>query len=251
MKALIYNVVVVEVVSIFEPNLNLKQTMEAELLEKIKSIQEIIEQVADGMTIMVGGFLGVGTPEKLLGALLEKGVRDLTIIANDTAFPEIGVGKLIVKKAVRKVIVSHIGTNPETGRQMNEEEIEVELVPQGTLAERIRAGGAGLGGILTPTGIGTIVAQGKKKVEVNGEEYLLELPLKADIALLKAKKSDKQGNLIYSKSARNFNPIMAMAAELVIAEVDEIVEVGEIDPEEVVTPSIFIDTIVRGSKGCL
>ncbi|HHU68896.1 MAG TPA: acetate CoA-transferase subunit alpha [Thermoanaerobacterales bacterium] len=217
-------------------------------MDKEKSLKDALEKVNDGMTVMIGGFLGVGTPEAIVDGLVEKGVKDLTVIANDTAFPDKGIGKLIIKKQIKKLIASHIGTNPETGRQMNEGETEVELVPQGTLAESIRAGGAGLGGFLTPVGIGTIVEQGKKKLEVNGKEYLLELPLKADVALLKAKKADRAGNLIYSKSARNFNPMMATAADFVIAEVDEIVEIGEIDPDAVMTPGIYVDMIVRGDK---
>ena len=217
-------------------------------MEKIRSIKDAVEKIKDGMTVMVGGFLGVGTPEALVDALVAKGVKNLTVICNDSAFPDRGIGKLIVNKQIKKLITSHIGTNPETGRQMNEGETEVELVPQGTLAERIRAAGAGLGGILTPTGVGTIVEQGKKKLEINGKEYLLELPIKADIALLKAEKADKKGNLIYRKSARNFNPIMATAADFVIVQVDEIVDVGEIDPDDVMTPGIFVDMIVRGDN---
>lgn len=217
-------------------------------MEKIGSIKDAVEKIKDGMTVMVGGFLGVGTPEALVDALVAKGVKNLTVICNDSAFPDRGIGKLIVNKQIKKLITSHIGTNPETGRQMNEGETEVELVPQGTLAERIRAAGAGLGGILTPTGVGTIVEQGKKKLEINGKEYLLELPIKADIALLKAEKADKKGNLIYRKSARNFNPIMATAADFVIVQVDEIVDVGEIDPDDVMTPGIFVDMIVRGDN---
>jgi len=217
-------------------------------VEKIRSIKDAVERIKDGMTVMVGGFLGVGTPEALVDALVAKGVKNLTVICNDSAFPDRGIGKLIVNKQIKKLITSHIGTNPETGRQMNEGETEVELVPQGTLAERIRAAGAGLGGILTPTGVGTIVEQDKKKLEINGKEYLLELPIKADIALLKAEKADKKGNLVYRKSARNFNPIMATAADFVIVQVDEIVDVGEIDPDDVMTPGIFVDMIVRGDN---
>ena len=217
-------------------------------MDKVKNLNDALEQVKDGMSVMIGGFLNCGSPETIIDGLLENGLKDLTLIANDTAFPDKGIGKMIVKKQFKKVIATHIGTNPETGRQMNEGETEVELVPQGTLAERIRAGGAGLGGILTPVGVGTIVEQGKKKLEVNGKEYLLELPIRADVALIKAKKADKAGNLVYSKSARNFNPMMATAADLVIAEVEEIVEISEIDPDEVVTPGIFVDMIVRGDK---
>ncbi|MPN04262.1 Acetate CoA-transferase subunit alpha [bioreactor metagenome] len=168
--------------------------------------------------------------------------------ANDTAFPDIGIGKLIVNKQVKKLIASHIGTNKETGNQMNAGELEVELVPQGTLAERIRAAGAGLGGILTPTGLGTVVAEGKTIIEVDGKEYLLEKPLKADVALIVGAKVDKKGNIRYRKATRNFNPLMAAAAELVIVEADEIVEVGGIDPDDVMTPGLFVDYVVGGNK---
>lgn len=217
-------------------------------MEKVINLEKALDNVKDGMTVMIGGFLAVGSPTKIIDGLIEKGVKDLTVIANDTAFPDKGIGKLIVNKQIKKVIVSHIGTNPETGRQMNEGEIEVELVPQGTLAEQIRAAGAGLGGVLTPTGLGTIVEQGKQKIKIEDKEFLVELPLKADVALIKAKKADKRGNLVYNKSARNFNPLMATAADVVIAEVDELVEVGEIDPDEVMTPGIFVDMIVEGGE---
>lgn len=214
------------------------------MVARITTLEEAICHVRDGMTIMVGGFLGVGTPEGLIDALVRKGVKDLTLICNDTAFPDKGVGKMIVRKQFKKVIVSHIGTNPETGRQMREGELEVELVPQGTLAERVRAGGAGLGGILTPTGVGTLAENGKQKIDIGGKTYLLELPLRADVALLRAHLADKKGNLTYRRAARNFNPLMAMAADLVIVEADRIVEVGEIDPDMVMTPGILVDLIV-------
>lgn len=217
-------------------------------MEKIKPVAEVLKHISDGSTIMVGGFLDVGTPETLINALVAKGIKDLTLIANDTAFPDRGVGKLIVNKQVKKVIASHIGTNPETGRQMTSGETEVVLVPQGTLAEQIRAAGAGLGGFLTPTGIGTVVGEGKQKITVNGQEYLLELPLKADVALIKAHLGDRKGNLVYRKSARNFNPLMAMAADIVIAEVSRIVDVGEIDPELVMTPGVFVDYVVEEGR---
>jgi len=198
------------------------------------------------MTVMIGGFLACGTPESLIDALVQKGVKDLTVIANDTAFPDKGIGKLVVNRQLKKVTVSHIGTNPETGRQMHAGELTVELVPLGTLAECIRAGGFGLGGFLTPTGVGTVVEDGKQKLTIGGREYLLELPLKADVALLKAAKADKAGNLVFRKAARNFNPLMATAAEIVIVEAQEIVETGTIDPDEVMTPGIFVDYLVRG-----
>ncbi|MBS4536450.1 acetate CoA-transferase subunit alpha [Clostridium sp. D2Q-14] len=215
-------------------------------MNKLISIDEAINHIEDGMTVMIGGFLAVGTPEKLVDALVEKGVKDLTIIANDTGFVDKGIGKLVVNKQAKKVIASHIGTNKETGRQMNEGELEVQLVPQGTLAEQIRAAGYGLGGILTSTGVGTVVEEGKKKIEVDGVEYLLELPIKADVALIKADKVDKKGNIRYNKTAKNFNPIMATAADIVIVEAEKIVETGELDPDDVMTPNIFTTYMVDG-----
>lgn len=217
-------------------------------MARIVSKKHALEQIKDGMTLMIGGFLAVGTPEILVDGIVEKGVRDLTVIGNDTGFPDRGIGKLVVSKQVKSVIVSHIGTNPETGRQMNAQELDVELVPQGTLAERIRAGGAGLGGVLTPTGLGTIVEEGKQKVTVDGKEFLLEKPLKADVALLRADVADKSGNLIYRRASRNFNPIMAMAAETVIVVANQIVETGDIDPDQAMTPGIFVDMIVQGGE---
>ncbi|MEA4960606.1 CoA transferase subunit A [Lutispora sp.] len=217
-------------------------------MNKLISIDDAVNMIHDGMTIMVGGFLGCKNPFGIVDAIVEKGVKDITLIANDTAFPDIGIGKLIVNKQVKKLIASHIGTNKETGNQMNAGELEVELVPQGTLAERIRAAGAGLGGILTPTGLGTVVAEGKTIIEVDGKEYLLEKPLKADVALIVGAKVDKKGNIRYRKATRNFNPLMAAAAELVIVEADEIVEVGGIDPDDVMTPGLFVDYVVGGNK---
>lgn len=217
-------------------------------MNKIVSINEALEHVKDGMSVIIGGFLGAGNPHKLIDALLEKGVKDLTIIANDTAFPEIGIGKLIVNRRVKKAIVSHIGTNPETGNQMNAGELEVNLVPQGTLIEQIRAGGAGLGGFLTPTGIGTIVEEGKTKIEVDGKEYLLEKPIKADVALIFGSIVDKKGNIFFNKATRNFNKFGATAATTVIVEAEKIVEVGEIDPNVVEVPGLFVDYIVRGDE---
>lgn len=198
----------------------------------------------DGVSVMFGGFLGVGTPDGIVALLRAQGTKDLTLIGNDTAAPETGIGPLISGGQVKRVVVSHIGTNPVTGRQMIAGELEVELVPQGTLAERIRCGGAGLGGVLTPTGVGTMVEDGKTRMVVDGKAYLLELPLRAEVAILKAKRADRAGNLVYERAARNFNPIMAFAADLVIAEVDEIVDVGEIDPDQVMTPAALVDKIV-------
>ncbi len=198
---------------------------------------------------MIGGFLGCGTPDEIIDELIVSRIGGLTVIANDTAFPDRGIGRLVVNRLVSRAIVSHIGTNPETQRQMIEGEIEVELVPQGTLAERVRARGVGLGGILTPTGVGTVVEEGKETIVVGEQKYLLELPIGAEFALIKAKRADYCGNLSYSLTARNFNPLMAMAAECVIAEVEEIVPVGSISPEEINTPGVIVDYIlVRGCR---
>ncbi len=213
-------------------------------MSKVVKIDEVKDKLKDGQKIMCGGFLECGTPEKLVNVLHEKDINDITLIANDTGFPDKKLGSLVVENRVKKVIASHVGTNPETGKQMNNEEIEVELVPQGTLAERIRSHGAGLGGILTPTGVGTIVEEGKEKIEIDGKEYLLEKPIKADVALVKAWKADEAGNLVYRYAARNFNPLIAMAADIVIVEAEEIVPAGAIDANEVMTPGVFVDYVV-------
>ncbi|CDL36768.1 Acetyl-CoA:acetoacetyl-CoA transferase, alpha subunit [Citrobacter freundii] len=193
---------------------------------------------------MVGGFMGVGTPPRLVEALLESGVRDLTLIANDTAFVDTGIGPLIVNGRVSKVIASHIGTNPETGRRMIAGEMDVQLVPQGTLIEQIRCGGAGLGGFLTPTGVGTIVEDGKQTMTHEGKTWLLERPLRADLALIRAHRADMLGNLTYQLSARNFNPLIALAADITLVEPDKMVETGELQPDQIVTPGAVIDHIV-------
>jgi len=200
--------------------------------------------IPDGATLMVGGFMAVGTPERLIDELVRQGKRNLTVIANDTAKPELGIGKLVGAKLVRKAIVSHIGLNPETQRQMMAGEMEVELVPQGTLIERIRAGGFGLGGILTATGIGTLAAEGKREIEVDGRRYLLEKPLRADFALVQAFLADYLGNLTYALTARNFNPVLAMAADKVIAEAEHVVPTGVIAPDHVATPAPVVDFVV-------
>lgn len=215
------------------------------MVNKIKSADEAIDYIKDGMTIMIGGFMGVGTPELIIDAMVKKGVKDLTIIANDTGVSNKGIGKLIANKQAKKVIASHIGLNPETGRQMNAGELQVELIPQGTLVEKIRCGGAGIGGFLTETGLGTIVEEGKQRIQVNGKEYLLELPLKADVAIIGGSVVDKKGNIFYKASTRNFNPIIATAADLVIVGAEKIVDVGDLDPNQVMTPSIFVDYIVE------
>ena len=214
-------------------------------MSKFISIEEAVSKVKDGMTIMVGGFLANGTPNKIVDALAKSGVKNLTLICNDTAYPDKGVGQLIANKQVKKLFVSHIGTNPHTSEQMNSGELEIEVCPQGSLAERVRAGGCGLGGILTQTGMGTIVAEGKQIVNVDGKDYLLEKPLRADIALVGASLGDKAGNLVYRGTSQNFNPLMASAADLVIAEINELVEVGEIAAENVKTPSIMVDFIIE------
>ena len=214
-------------------------------MDKFITIDEAVAKINDGMSIMIGGFLAGGTPEKLVDALVEKGVKDLTIIGNDTGFPDKGIGKLVVNGQVKRVIVSHIGTNPTTSELMNARRMEVVFVPQGTLAEQVRAGGAGLGGILTSTGLGTIVAEGKQVITVDGKDYLLEKPIRADVALILANKADKMGNLFYKGTSQNFNPLMAMAANLVIAQVEEVVEVGEIAMEDVRTSYIFVDYMVK------
>lgn len=213
---------------------------------KMISAKEAVEKVQAGMTIMVGGFLANGTPEKLIDALVESNVKNLTLICNDTGFPDKGVGKMVVNKQFKKIIASHVGTNPETANQMNSGETEVVLTPQGTLAEKVRCGGNGLGGFYTPTGIGTEAELGKEKKVIDGKEYILETPLRANVALLKASVADKKGNMIFNKTTKNFNPIMATAADLVIVEADKIVEVGEIDPDHVMCSGIFVDFIVGG-----
>lgn len=218
-------------------------------MKKIVEWADIGPLFADGMHVMFGGFMGVGTPLGIVSALMASKVQRLTLIGNDTAAPQTGIGPLVGNGQAGKVIVSHIGTNPETGKKMIAGEIEVELVPQGTLIERIRAGGSGLGGFLTPTGVGTVVEEGKQKMTVQGREYLLETPLRADVAIIKAKQADTAGNLVYERAARNFNPVIALAADLVIAEVDEIVDVGTIDPDHVMTPGALVDKIVLGAGG--
>jgi acetate CoA/acetoacetate CoA-transferase alpha subunit len=204
--------------------------------------------IPDGASIMFGGFLGVGSPDRVIDALVARGARSLTIIGNDTAMPTRGVGKLIEAGCVSHVKASHIGTNPTTQKKMISGEIEVELIPQGTLAERIRAGGSGLGGVLTPTGVGTVVAEGKQVLEIDGASFLLEKPMRADFALLRAHEADHLGNLTYRLTAANFNPVMAFAADCVIAEADEIVPVGVIPPDAVRTPGVLVHHLVRRAQ---
>jgi len=211
------------------------------------SLEQAVSMISDGTSLMIGGFMAVGTPERVIDEIVRQNKRNLTVIANDTAAPGRGIGKLIGAKLVRKAIVSHIGLNPETQRQMMTDELIVDLVPQGTLIERIRAGGCGLGGVLTQTGIGTPVETGKQRIEVAGKSYLLETALRADFALVQSFLADYLGNLSYALTARNYNPIIAMAAETVIASADNIVPVGVISPDHVVTPAPVVDYLVANS----
>lgn len=215
-------------------------------MSKLINIEKALEKINDGAVIMVGGFMGNGSPERLIDAIVEKNIKDITLICNDTGFIDKGVGKWVVNKQIKKVIASHIGLNKETGRQMNAGEIEVDLVPQGTLVEQIRCGGYGLGGFLTRTGVGTLVEDGKEKLTVDNVEYLLEKPLKADIALIYGDIVDKNGNISYKGSTNNFNHVMASAADVTILEAEEVVDLGEIDPNAVATPGVFVNYIVDG-----
>ena len=211
---------------------------------KTISVTEAVAMIPDGATLMIGGFITCGTPEPLIDELVRQGKRDLTVIANDTGIPGGGIGKLVRAKLLRKVLVSHIGLNKETQQQMMDGDLEVDLVPQGTLIERIRAGGAGLGGILTPTGVGTVIEQGKQKICVEGREYLLESRSAQDFALVHAVMSDYLGNLAYALTARNFNPIIATAATTVIVDAEHVVPTGVIAPDHVMTPAPLVDYVI-------
>jgi acetate CoA/acetoacetate CoA-transferase alpha subunit len=216
---------------------------------KIATIEQAMDYFQDGISMIAGGFGGIGTPPTLIEELIKKGTKDITLICNDAGFPHIGAGRLVTLGRVKKLIASHIGSNPEAGRLMNEGKLEVEFSPQGTLAERIRAGGVGIAGILTDIGISNeMVSSGKALHHISGKEYLIETALTADISIVYAKKADPFGNLVYDKSARNTNPLAAMAGNKTIAEVEEIVPLGEIDPDEVMTPGVFVDCVVP-SKG--
>lgn len=211
---------------------------------KLTTPDEFAALINDGDEIMYGGFLGVGTPDSIVDAIIRKGVKDLTVIGNDTSVPNRGIAKLIERKMVKKVITSHVGTNPQTGAQMTAGTLEVCLVPQGTLIERIRAGGYGLGGILTPTGVGTEVANGKQVLNVNGKDYLLELPLRARIGIIRGSVVDEHGNVYYKGTTRNFNPLVAMACDIVVVEAEKLLKTGEIEPEHIMTPGILVDYLV-------
>ncbi|MDR7000750.1 CoA transferase subunit A [Neobacillus niacini] len=215
---------------------------------KVASLEEALSHISDGCTLMYGGFGGIGTPPSLVDGILEKGCKDLRLIGNDTGFPDIGIGRLVSAGRVKKLITSHIGSNPIAGQLMTAGELEVEFSPQGTLIERIRAGGMGLGGILTDVGFGTIAEEGKDVVSVDGKEYMIEKALTAEVSIVHALKADPLGNLVFDKSARNFNPLVAMAGNFTIAEVEEMVPIGELDPEAIVTPGIFVNMVIP-SKG--
>jgi acetate CoA/acetoacetate CoA-transferase alpha subunit len=208
------------------------------------TVEEAVAMIPDGATVMVGGFMAVGTPERLMDEIVRQQKRDLTVIANDTGKPGCGIGKLVTARLLRKAVASHIGLNPETQAQKLSGELEVELAPQGTLIERIRCGGYGLGGVLTQTGLGTEAETGKEQLEVDGRTYLVEPALRADFALVQAFLADYDGNLAYSLTARNFNPVIAMAADTVIVCADNIVPVGVIAPDHVVTPGPLVDYLV-------
>ncbi|EHM12634.1 3-oxoacid CoA-transferase, A subunit [Jonquetella anthropi DSM 22815] len=218
--------------------------MSRSMIKPVVSAKEAVQTIKPGNAIMVGGFNYGGIPYTLVDALIEAGTDNLTMISNDTIYADVGHGKLVANGRVKKVIASHVGLNKKTGELFNAGKLELELVPQGTFVERIRCGGFGLGGFLTPTGVGTVVEEGKQVMEVEGKKYILELPLRADVALIRAHKADRMGNLTYLGTNRNFNPTMATAANVVIAEVDSIVDIGELDPNEIVTPGILVDLLV-------
>lgn len=214
----------------------------------LTSFTEAIKDIKDGATIMVGGFGLVGIPENLIFALAESGIKDLTVISNNCGVDEWGLGLLLQNKQIKKMIGSYVGENKEFERQVLTGELEVELVPQGTLAERIRAGGAGIPAFYTPAGVGTPIADGKEDREFDGKEYLLERGMTADFSLVRAYKGDKMGNLVYNKTARNFNPMIAAAGKVTIAEVEELVEIGELDPDQIHTPSIYVQKLIVGKQ---
>jgi 3-oxoacid CoA-transferase subunit A len=214
----------------------------------LRNADDAVAMIPDGASIMVGGFGLCGVPEHLIKALHARGTRNLTIISNNAGVDEYGLGVLLKSRQIRKMVATYVGENKEFERQALSGEIEVELVPQGTFVERIRAGGAGIGGFFTPTGYGTLVAQGKETRVIDGKPYVLEMPLRADFAFVKAYRGDRVGNLVYRKTARNFNPVMATAAKITIAEVEHLVEPGEIDPDTVITPGIYVKHVLQGTK---
>lgn len=222
--------------------------LKRDIMNKQISLADALSKVRSGMTVMLGGFLSNGGANTIIDAIVESDVKDLTVICNDTSSDNVGMGKLFVAKKVKRVIASYVGANAAGQEQMNAGTLEVVLVPQGTLAERIRCGGCGLGGVLTQTGLGTLVEEGKQIVEVDGKRYILETPLRADLALIGASVADEAGNLIYKGTSQNFNPLMAMAADVVVAEVDRLVPVGALAPETIHTPGVVVDFIYKNDK---
>lgn len=215
---------------------------------KIQTIEKAMEHITDGCTIMIAGFGGIGSSYSLIQEIIKKGVKDLTIISIDAGDPDLGPDHIIGNKQCKKLITSHIGATKAAGELYNAGDLEIEFSPQGTLAERIRAGGVGLGGILTDVGMGTVIEEGKEKVKIDGKEFLIETPLRADVAIILAQKADEYGNLVYSKTARGLNPLMARAADVTIVDAKEIVAIGALDPEEVITPGAYVDVIVHGEE---
>ncbi len=217
-------------------------------MDKTKTVEDVIGKVTDGMTLLMGGFGLCGIPENLVKALLAQGSKDLTIVSNNAGVDDAGIGLLIANDQVKKMVSSYIGENKALEQKLINGEIEVELNPQGTLAERVRAGGAGIAGFFTPTGVGTLIAEGKEVREFDGRKYVLERGIRGDVAFVKAYKADTHGNLTYRKTARNFNPVMATAAEFVIAEVEEIVPAGQLNPDEIITPGVYVDAVIKGAS---
>jgi acetate CoA/acetoacetate CoA-transferase alpha subunit len=211
-------------------------------------LEKAMEKVRDGQTVLIPGFVNVGVPETLIRGMIEKDVKDIDVVSNNTSVKGQGIGLLVHDGRIRHITCSHVGSNTETVEKVVAGELDVTFVPQGTLCERVRAGGAGIGGVLTPTGLGTPIAEGKQIIAVDGKEYLLETALRGDVALIHAWKADKMGNLVYHRTARNFNQIWATAADWVIAEAEEIVEVGELDPDLIMTPGALVDALVRVEK---
>lgn len=219
------------------------------MIDKVfPSAQAAIADVQDGASLAVGGFGLCGIPENLIAALVQKGVRGLTCFSNNAGVDDFGLGLLLKNRQIKKMIASYVGENAEFERQFLSGELEVELTPQGTLAEKMRAGGAGIGGFFTPTGVGTVVAEGKATQVIDGRTYVLEMPIKADFALVKAWKGDRMGNLVYRKTARNFNPVVATCGTITLAEVEELVPVGSLDPDEIHTPGIYVQRIIQGAR---
>ena len=212
---------------------------------KVVSVAEAMQHIRSGMKLMIPGFVSCGIPDTLIKAIVEAGYKDFDVMSNNTSTPGVGIGRLVAANCIKHITCSHIGLNKDTVNKMLAGEIDVTFTPQGTFVERVRAGGAGLGGVLTPTGIGTPMEEGKQIIEVDGKPYILETPLRADVAILHAWKVDTMGNCVYRRTAKNFNPVMATAADTVIVEAEHIVEVGTFDPDEITTPGCLVDYIVQ------